>query len=246
MNALQNAYATLVKIAANKLAHFSLRRALARDPLAARIGMFHAVMENGIPLPDEYALHIDELVRIVEAHRKQGFTFVSLETLLAQKSAVAARGMSVLTFDDGYAGVCTLAAPYLFAQDIPFTAYLTTDKLGRDGYLSSAQVRALSENPLCTIGSHLVTHPMTRFLSAAAVRAELVNSKIALEALLHAPVKHLAFPFGSGYAVSARDVRLARHAGYQSAALTLPAAFDPRRLNANYTLPRLHMLETGM
>lgn len=234
-------YATLAKIAVNKLAALSMATAL-RDPMRSRIGMFHRVMPDDTPLPNEYACCISDLQRIVEAHIAREFRFVSLAELLAMPPRQSARGYCVLTFDDGYMDVSTLAAPYLIQAGLPFTVYVTTGYLNTDGYLSTDALFALSQNPLVNVGSHLVTHPMTRFLSRNEVLYEMTESKRLLERVTGKPVSDLAFPFGSAYACSQRDVRLAKRAGYDSAALTTPTVYDPSRPGRNYSLPRLNML----
>ena len=230
-------YATCLKVAVNKLAALQMRTA-ARDPLRSRIGMFHAVLPDGAPLPDEYACHLSDLTESIDAHIARGFRFVSLHALLAMPYAEAKSGCCVLTFDDGFSGIFDLVAPYLTARGIPLTLFITTGYLDTEGYLTGDELRALAENPLCTVGSHLVTHPMTRFLSKSAVLAELTESKRLLEAAVNKPVTDLAFPYGSAYACSLRDVRLARRVGYQSAALTTPTVYG-RLLRRAYTLPRL-------
>ena len=233
-------YATLMKIAANKLAQFRMATTL-RDPMRSRIGMFHDIVPDDAPLPDEYACHISDLRRIVEAHIARGFRFVPLSALLTMPDKQAEYGCCALTFDDGFAGVATLAAPYLSERGIPFTLYITTGYLDTAGYLSTDALRALSQNPLVSVGSHLCTHPMTRFLPRKAVQYELFESKRILEDILDKPVSDLAFPYGSAYACSLRDLRLAKRAGYRSAALTTPTALSRRWPNGNYSLPRMNM-----
>ena len=229
-------YATICKVAALQLARLKMATVL-RAPMRSRIGMFHAVVPDGQPLPDEYACRFTDFRQIVEKHIADGFRFVSLPELIAMPHAK--NGYCALTFDDGYIGLYDLAAPYLFGHGIPFTAYITTGYLDTEGYLTSEALRSLSENPLCTVGSHLVTHPMTRFLAKDAVLSEMTESKRALERITGRPVEHLAFPYGSAYACSLRDIRLAGRAGYASAALTTPTVLGLCRPYRAYTLPRL-------
>lgn len=234
-------YATCLKVAVNKLSSLAMRTTLS-DPMRSRIGMFHAILPDGAPLPDAYACHISDFTEILDGHIARGFRFVSLHALLAMPHCQARNGYCVLTFDDGFAGVYDLAAPYLTEHGIPFTLYATTDYIGRDGYLTREQLQTLAANPLCTIGSHLVSHPMTRFLTSDAVLSEMTESKRILEALTGRPVIDLALPYGSAYACSLRDVRLAARAGYASSALTTPTVYC-RRPYGDYTLPRLNLLQ---
>lgn len=237
---MQHFYATLCKIAVNRLAKFVNRTPIG-NPDRTRILMFHDVVPDGSPLPDEYACSLGKLVKILDAYRARGFQFVSLDALLAAPFSKAKRGRCVLTFDDGFESLFTLAAPVLFASGVPFTVYVTADWLDRPGYLTKEMLRQLAAHPLCTVGSHTRTHPMTRFLSTHEVTCELLQSRKVLSALIAKPVDHLAFPYGSAYACSMRDVRLAARCGYRSAALTTPTPYHRQWPYSDFRLPRLNM-----
>lgn len=237
---MKHPIATAKKVLCNRIAAGKMRGALGA-PDRSRICMFHDVVPEGAPLPDEYACSINTLRRIVTAYQERGFSFVTLDALLDTPYRAAMRHMAVLTFDDGFSSVYTLAAPYLTEANVPFSVYVTTGYLGKEGYLSRSQLKSLAASPLCTIGSHLVTHPMTRFLSTEELKRELLESRLTLERLTGKPVTHLAFPYGSAYACSLRDVRLAKKSGYRSAALTVPTAYDRLRPYPDHALPRLNM-----
>ncbi len=237
---MKHLFATAQKVLCNRIAACKMRGALGA-PDRSRICMFHDVVPDGAPLPDEYACSIGTLRQIVTAYQARGFSFVTLDALLDTPYRAARRHMAVLTFDDGFASVYTQAAPCLAGNNVPFVAYVTSGYLGKEGYLSRTQLKALAANPLCTIGSHLVTHPMTRFLSPEELKRELLESRLTLERLTGKPVTHLAFPYGSAYACSLRDVRLAKECGYRSAALTVPTAYDRLLPYPDHSLPRLNM-----
>ncbi len=236
-------YATCMKVAVNKIAALQMHTTL-KNPLRSRIGMFHAVLPDGAPLPDEYACHLSDLRKAIDAHIADGFRFVPLQTLLTAPNKEARFRCCALTFDDGFADISSLTAPFLFQRGIPFTLYVTTGYLDTEGYLTREELCTLAKNPLCTVGSHLVSHPMTRFMAKAGVLSEMTQSKRTLEAITGKPVTGLAFPYGSAYACSLRDVILAKRAGYQSAALTTPTVYSRFSPFCKYTLPRLNMLRT--
>ena len=237
---MKHLYATACKVIKNKLSAWLMQTGLGA-PERSRICMFHDVVDDGAPLPDEYAGTIGQLTQIVTAYLEQGLTFISLDALLDMPYSKAKTGHCVITLDDGYASAASLVAPFLTQAGIPFTLYVSTGLLGQEGYLSAHQLAELAANPLCTIGSHLVTHSMTRFMPADLVKQEMIDSKAELERMLGKPVTHMAFPYGSAYACSMRDARLAKQCGYRSAALTTPTNYHRFRLLANFTLPRINM-----
>ena len=237
---MSHPYAAAMKVLVNQIARAKMGTWLGA-PRRSRILMFHDVMAPGAPLPDEYACSLDILQAILDAYEERGFAFVSLDALLDAPSAQWKEGLCVLTFDDGFASLHTLAAPLLCARGIPFTAYVTTDYLNSPGYLAESQLKDLAGEPLCTIGSHLVSHPMTRFLPARQVEWEMATSRDILRSLTGRPVRHMAFPYGSAYACSLRDAWLAKKTGYRSAALTTPENYHRSRPLPDHTLPRLNM-----
>lgn len=236
---MEHPYATCRKVMRNALSGLRMRGALGA-PDRSRILMFHDLVADGAPLPDEYACSFSDFCRILEDCRENGFSFIPLDALLDANARDVRRKKCVLTFDDGYESLAALAEPYLRKLGIPFTAYITSGWIGTPGYLSADALIRLADHPLCTIGSHTVTHPMTRFLPAEAVRRELVDSRAAIGRITGKPVAHLAFPFGSAYACSLRDARIAAGCGYKSAALTTPTAYARPLLYPRYRLPRLN------
>lgn len=58
------------------------------------------------------------------------------------------------------------------------------------------QVIQLSNDPLCTIGCHTLTHPRLDHLSYNDQEKEIVCSKRLLESIINNEVRHFAFPYG--------------------------------------------------
>ena len=139
----------------------------------------------------------------------------------------------VVTFDDAYRSVLTLAAPILERLGLPGTVYVPTDWAGRDEPMtwpgidewaggphedellpmSWEELRALGERGW-EIGSHTRSHPHLTELGDEELRDELAGSRAECEARLGACAT-LAYPYGD------QDVRVreaARDAGYLAAA----------------------------
>jgi peptidoglycan/xylan/chitin deacetylase (PgdA/CDA1 family) len=128
----------------------------------------------------------------------------------------------LISFDDGYRDVLRYAAPLLARLQLPATAFVITGRIsGADtSFLRWGELRRL-ERLGVEIGSHTVSHPDLTALGPAALTAELVRSRRALEAHLHHPVQWLAYPAGR---FDGRVVAAARRAGYVLAATTQPGS----------------------
>ena len=71
------------------------------------------------------------------------------------------------------------------------------------------EVKQLAASPLCTIGSHTVTHPRLSNLSEAEIEFELMESKQQIETHIGKEVKYLSYPYGWKTDVNEQVVEMA-------------------------------------
>jgi peptidoglycan/xylan/chitin deacetylase (PgdA/CDA1 family) len=161
--------------------------------------------------PTDFAAQMDWLAR-------SGYHTITTEDLYAFLSG--ARGLPskpvILTFDDGYADFYTSALPILRSHEFTADLYIVSGFVGRPGYVTSAQVREADRSGI-EIGSHSVTHANLARTPIAAVRSELVESKLFLENLLGHPVVSFCYPFGKFTSAVAHEVAAA---GFHDATTT--------------------------
>jgi len=97
-------------------------------------------------------------------------------------------------------------------SNYPFSFSILAEKFA----LSWEQIALLATDPLCTIGSHTVTHSTLTNLSLEKLSSELIDSKTKIEAYIHKPVVHFAYPYGI---YNQQVVGYVKHAGYKTATL---------------------------
>jgi peptidoglycan/xylan/chitin deacetylase (PgdA/CDA1 family) len=107
----------------------------------------------------------------------------------------------VVTFDDGYADFYAHAFPALNRHGFSATVFLPTGYIGKVSVpfkgkdcLTWGEVRELRKYGI-SFGSHTVTHPQLSTLDVDMVKAEIVNSKRAIEDNLGESVDSFAYPF---------------------------------------------------
>ena len=141
----------------------------------------------------------------------------------------------MLTFDDGYRGIATVAAPMMTQFGFVGTAYIITDRIAQNRktaptWLTWPQLRTLEQRGW-DIGSHTVSHTEIPNMSPEAAMKTLRQSRFTLERHLGHPVQWFCYPAGS---VDAKSVEAVKKAGYVLATTTKSgltlSAQDPLQL----------------
>ena len=101
------------------------------------------------------------------------------------------------------------------------------------------EIATIAADPLCTIGSHTLTHPRLATCAASLVRHELEASRKMLAARLGVPVRHFAYPVGDAASAGPREFALAAETGYASAVTTRPGMLFREHRRHLTALPRL-------
>lgn len=100
-----------------------------------------------------------------------------------------------------------------------FAEYLD-DSVFPNNTLSWEQIEELSKDPLCTIGSHTMTHCRLTISDEPSLEFELGQSKKLLESHTGKQIKHLSYPYGWKTDVSPEAKFYAKQIGYQTALIS--------------------------
>lgn len=167
-------------------------------------------------------------------HGYQTITQLQLFEALMQGKALPEKPI-LLTFDDGYRGIATIAAPIMKQFGYVGTAYVITDRIAEKRnaaptWLTWSQLRILEQRGW-DIGSHTVSHTEIPHMSTEAALKTLRQSRFTLERHLGHPVQWFCYPAGS---VDQKSVEAVRKAGYVLATTTKSgdtlSAQDPLQL----------------
>lgn len=173
--------------------------------------------------PEHLEAHIRLLTRL-------GYRFVTASEV-AEAGRMAPR-TAAITLDDGYRNWVSVALPLLQRLRVRATFYVCPglwdgrqpDVTGLAGRLLGVrEARTLSDAGM-ELGSHTLTHPDLRGLDDAALAHELTASRAALEALIGAPCRTFAYPFGLH---DQRVERAVASAGYRLAWTWVPGHWRP-------------------
>jgi peptidoglycan/xylan/chitin deacetylase (PgdA/CDA1 family) len=184
--------------------------------------------------------------------REHGWQVIDLLTLFGGIMAPESlpERAALLTFDDGYRSVRTVALPWLLRFGYPAVLFVPTDYIGGfNGFDAGYE----PEESLCdwedlrelerlgvSIQSHGASHRSFSKLSLAEQEEELAQSMITLEAGLGKPVEVFAYPYGDGGTEPHLTGRALERAGYRAACL-YKGGPNPLPIAEPYRLTRLAM-----
>jgi|FLOH01.1.fsa_nt_gi peptidoglycan/xylan/chitin deacetylase (PgdA/CDA1 family) len=216
------------------------------DPLPTRtvrvpILMYHRI---AVLTGDEPAVTVDltvdpgEFTLEMQWLKDNGYTSITQMQLYSalQEGKPLPDKPVMITFDDGYRGIATIAAPIMTRVGMVGTAYVITDRIANlkktaPTWLTWSQLRTL-ERRGWDIGSHTVAHTEIPHMTPKAALKTLRASRLVLEKHLAHPVQWFCYPAGS---VNAAAVELVKQAGYVLATTTksgdVHSSADPLQLS---------------
>jgi peptidoglycan/xylan/chitin deacetylase (PgdA/CDA1 family) len=112
-----------------------------------------------------------------------------------------------------------------FEQRRAIRAACAEQGIDADAYCRSVamdwdELKAISQDPLCTIGAHTLNHHAVGRMAEADAREQLAGAKAIISARLGRDVRFNAYPYGDADFVTARDYRLAGEAGFAASVTT--------------------------
>jgi peptidoglycan/xylan/chitin deacetylase (PgdA/CDA1 family) len=97
----------------------------------------------------------------------------------------------------------------------------------------------LAADPLVTIGSATVNHPVLSNLKEADAQREMMMGKAVAEAAFRRDVRHFAYPFGDRQSWRREHVVMAQEVGFASAVSTIPGVVEAKGYTNLHALPRI-------
>lgn len=148
------------------------------------------------------------------------------------------RDSVLISIDDGFRSLYTLAYPILRKYSLPAVAYVTPSLIVNHRSVSTADSGAMPEPYLTwselaemvgnglSVGSHAWTHRSLASLKPREVEEEAVRSRHALERELGQEITSFAYPFGTLADFNDMTTRLLRKSGYTNAFTSQHGAID--------------------
>ncbi len=102
----------------------------------------------------------------------------------------------LLTIDDAFTSFYKNAWPYLKQNKIPFILFVSTEAVGRDGYMTWEQIREVEKSPFGFIGNHSHSHEYLVKFSFQEFKKDIdLSSEILKKEIGYNPI-FFSYPFG--------------------------------------------------
>ena len=212
-----------------------------RSEVAVPILMYHHIRNHNDPKdtigtnlsvpPENFKAQIDYL-------KSSGYTTITFSDFLAFPAKKLPDKPIILTFDDGYNDAFGSAYLPLKQNGQVGVFYIISGFIGRPEHLTVLQVGEMSTGGM-EIGSHTIDHPDLTKINPDKFNKELIDSKVALEAITGKPVTSFCYPAGQNNASVDAAVK---NAGYLSATTTYMAISNTTE--SKFTLSRLRINPT--
>ena len=117
--------------------------------------MYHRFNESKYPSTN---IQMDVFKKHIEFIKKTDFDLYNPKEFEKNFNKIKKTKKILLTIDDGFTSFYQNAWPYLKKNNIPFILFISTEPVGKNGYMDWAQIRELEKNGNVMIGHHSHSH----------------------------------------------------------------------------------------
>lgn len=199
--------------------------------------MYHHITDENIDTDPTCVCKTEKFVYWLTKYINDGFTFVNVDEAYEIISKSIKGRFALLTFDDIPDSVYVNAYPILKKWNVPFVAFISPNLIDTELYITKEHLDILERDPLCTIGAHTLNHMRLRGCNDS--MGEIAESKAVLERMYGIEVSYFAYPYGRHYAVSSKNIRQTREAGFRLAFGTINTYINDYNKSQKFFLPRI-------
>ena len=155
--------------------------------------MYHRFDENKYPSTN---IRTQIFLKHIEEINKLNSKFINFQEFKEILKTSIDRNYILLTIDDAFSSFYENAWPILKNKKIPFILFVSTQEIGKYGYMSWDQIKEIEKSNLVTIGNHSHSHEYLIDWSDSKIYYDIEASiKIFTENLGYSP-QVFSYPFG--------------------------------------------------
>ena len=139
---------------------------------------------------------MDVFKKQIEMIKKLNYSFYNPKSLIKEFDKPKNKKKILITIDDGFKSFYTEAWPYLKKNKIPFILFISTEPVGKKGYMSWKEIKEIEKSNFAIIGHHSHTHEYLIDMSNSKFIQDIEKaSKIFKKQFGYNP-KIFSYPFG--------------------------------------------------
>ena len=155
--------------------------------------MYHRFNENKYPSTN---IQIEIFKKQIEIIKKNNFKFNNPVEFDLKFFSPKSEKKILITIDDAFSSFYQNAWPYLKENKIPFILFVSTEPIGKSGYMNWKQIKEIDKEDFAFIGNHSHSHKYLVNFDFEEFKKDIDQSiKIFEEKLGYNP-KHFSYPFG--------------------------------------------------
>ncbi len=117
--------------------------------------MYHRFNENKYPSTN---IKMDIFHNQINIIKELGYEFYDPKLFIEEFSKPKNKKKILITIDDGFKSFYNEAWPYLKKNNIPFILFVSTEPVGKNGYMDWDEIREIEKSEIGYIGHHSHTH----------------------------------------------------------------------------------------
>tara|TARA_B110001452_G_scaffold61361_1_gene48113 strand:+ start:323 stop:1384 length:1062 start_codon:yes stop_codon:yes gene_type:complete len=155
--------------------------------------MYHRFNENKYPSTNIQMSFFKEQINII---KNSNYKFYDPQDLEKNFYIDKKEKKILITIDDAFSSFYNFAWPYLKKEKIPFILFVSTETIGKNGYMTWAQIKELEKESFAYIGNHSHTHDyLVNFKNEDFIDDIETSSSIFNKNLGYNPI-FFSYPFG--------------------------------------------------
>ena len=155
--------------------------------------MYHRFNESKYPSTNIQMNIFEEQVNII---KKSGYKFLNPNNFHKIYDKEKLEKTILLSVDDGYNSFYQHAWPYLKNNQIPFLIFISTEAVGKKGYMGWNEIKEIEKYDFVTIGNHSHSHDYLVNFSYDEFKKDIEKSIKIFEDNLGYNPKFFSYPFG--------------------------------------------------
>ena len=178
--------------------------------------MYHRFEENKYPSTN---VRIDAFKKHIDIIKNSKLEFLNPKDFNQEFKKISKEKKILLTIDDAFSSFYINAWPILKKNEIPFLLFVSTETVGKKGYMSWNEINRISREDFVSIGNHSHSHEYLTKYEFNDFKKDIDKSIEIFEKKLNYSPNFFSYPFGEysleqkKYISSKFDYAFGQHSG---------------------------------